>query len=250
MRNKAEHYKGQKPLLSRIQDWVSQAEHGYAPVATPFLNEEEIEIVKRTCGNKIPFYLDGGNDKASRAKVVFLSQAPWKSDVVCLIAEVRTNFVQLNHRDLLGALLNLKIERNQLGDMWVEKDRVILYTSARLAPMIIQECTKINRLHLQFELSSLRPEQEVKTEKGTGFIKSERLDSMVSCLAKKSRAEAVDMILSQQVLVNHQLVDKPSKVCSSGNILSIRGVGRFTYKGIVKVSRKDRLMIEYEKLVG
>ncbi len=249
MRNYSEHYKGSDSLLSRIRDWVSRAERDYCSVVTPFLNEFEIEVVKRYCGNKIPYVIDGGHPDAQRAKIIFLSQTTWESDIVCLVAK-RKKGIPLEHRDILGALMSLNIDRNQLGDLWVEEDKIVLYTSQRLSTLIQQECKQVHRVSIQFELSDKLHTNQVRTEEGSGFISSARIDSIVSCVAKKSRADAQVLIQSQRVMVNHQIVTKLSKICQEGDIISIRKVGRFVYKGVVKTSKKNKLLIDYEKYVG
>ncbi|MFV0479632.1 MAG: YlmH/Sll1252 family protein [Anaerorhabdus sp.] len=251
MKNKKEQTKGSDSLLSRLSDWVSQVERDYRSVATPFLNESEIEIVKQYCGKKIPYCIDGGHLQCKRAKIIFLSQSEWVSDIVCLSAK-RGKMAQstISHRDVLGALMNLNIERNQLGDHWVDEERIVIYTSRRFASFIQQECTQIGRESVRFEISDQLFEKEDEIENGTGFISSERIDAIVSCMTKGSRSSAQLLIQNQRVMINHILVTKTTKTCKAGDIISIRGFGRFIYKGILKISKKNRYMIDYEKLVG
>ncbi len=242
--------KGNESLLSRINDWVKQTEKSYCSIASPFLNESELNTVRQFCGNKIPYSIDGGHPYAIRAKVIFEASEPWVSDIVCLVAKRKRNETLLEHRDVLGALMNLNIERNQLGDCWVEEDKVVVYTSKHLSNLIQQECIQIAREKVEFQISDIHYSNQIKKEKATGFISSERIDSLVSCIAKKSRTDAQWLIQNQKVMVNHQIVLKSTKRCQSEDIISIRGVGRFIYKGIVKQSRKNKFLIEYEKYVG
>lgn len=250
MKVMSEHYKGSDSLLSRIDDWVLRAEKGYSAVATPFLNESEIETVKKYCGNKVLFSIDGGSPYAKRAKVIFHGQTPWESDIVCLVAKIRRGSDPLEHRDVLGALMNLNIDRNQFGDCWVDEDKVVVYTSKHLSISIQQDCTKIRRTNVHFEESEERYVQPLQKESHAGFVSSERIDSIVGCMINKSRADAQSLIESQRVQVNHQIVNKQTKICNVGDVISIRGSGRFIYKGVSKLSKKNRMLIEYERYVG
>lgn len=79
------------------------------------------------------------------------------------------------------------------------------------------------------------------------IIPSLRLDSIVSELAKISRNKGSQYITSERVLVNYVTETKSSKEVKIGDVITIRGKGRFTIKEKLGVSRKDKLIILVEK---
>lgn len=241
-----EHYRGNESFVARVNDWIEQSQRYHKPVMTPFLNEAECALVEKICGKKIPYRMDGGYLDATLKRVVFFDEDDF-SLVVCLSASFNTKFESIGHRDVLGALMNIGIERNQLGDLWVSDDLIVCYTTEKQAEYIIQNCTKIKRSTIQFKISPKHYEQIIKKEKFTTTISSERLDNVVGVMIQKSRKIAQEYILSQKVRVNHEVLEETSKLCNNGDTISIRGVGKFIYLGKLKTTRKDRILIEFEK---
>lgn len=241
-----EHYKGNESFVARVQDWIDQSERYHKPIITPFLNETECALVEKICGKQTPYRMDGGYPNATLKRVVFFSEDDF-SLVVCLCATFNTKFETIGHRDVLGALMNIGIERNQLGDLWVNDNMIVCYTSQKQADYIIQNCTKIKRSNIEFKVSDRHYEQIVKKERFTTTISSERLDNVVSAMIQKSRSIAQEYIVSQKVRVNHETLEETSKLCNNGDTISIRGVGKFIYLGKLKTTRKDRILIEFEK---
>lgn len=248
--NKLDHYKGNELLVSRIEDWINQTERYHDSIVTPFLNEKEQLVVKRVCGKRIHFVFDGGYPYAQMAKVIFsVNEETVQSDVVCLTATYNKRFSTLTHRDVLGALMNLNINRNQFGDLWVDDNRIVLYTSMNLVPFIQMNCTRISRCDVQFEISPVKLIQVLKKRVFTAIISSPRLDNVVSSLAKLSRTQAQVMIQAQKVSINHEILVESSKLCNNDDTISIRGVGRFVYLGILKNTKKERILVEFEQYI-
>jgi RNA-binding protein YlmH len=241
-----EHYKGNESFVARVQDWINQAERYHKPIVTPFLNETECFIVEKICGKQIPYRFDGGSKDATLKRVIFFDEDGF-SLVVCLVATFNTKFETISHRDVLGSLMNIGIERNQIGDLWVDDNRIVCYTTDTQGDYIIQNCTRIKRSSIQFSESPIHYEQVIKKEKFTVTISSERLDNVVSAMMQKSRTIAQEYIQSQKVRVNHEILEETSKLCNNGDTISIRGVGKFIYLGKIKTTRKDRYLVEFEK---
>lgn len=232
----------------RVHDWIEQAEKYHSPTITPFLNESEVAIVKKICGNKIAYHEDGGYDEANYKRVIFL---PNREDdfslVVCLVATFNPKFNEIGHRDVLGALMNLQIARNQIGDLWVEGNRIILYTTHSQSAYIQQNCTKIKRSSIQFNESSQHYAQVINRIKSTVSVSSERLDAVISAMIQKPRGIAQDLIRDGSVKVNHEILEDSSKLCNNEDTISIRGFGKYIYRGVIKTTKKDRYLIEFEK---
>lgn len=80
----------------------------------------------------------------------------------------------------------------------------------------------------------------------TVIIASERLDAIVAGLTHLSRQKAKEMILQGLVQVNHIVLEAPDKMCDNNVTISIRGKGRFRYLGVIKKTKSDRLLAEFE----
>ena len=75
------------------------------------------------------------------------------------------------------------------------------------------------------------------------------MDNIVSTLAKTSRSKAQDILKQERVFLNHQVETKPSKEVKVGDIITIRGKGRFKFKEIAGNTKKGRYVIKIDKYV-
>jgi len=83
----------------------------------------------------------------------------------------------------------------------------------------------------------------------SSVIISLRLDNIVSILARTSRSKAVDILDQERVFVNAKLETKPSKQLNVGDVITIRGKGKFEFKRIEGMSKKGRYIVKFDKYV-
>ena len=230
--------------LAHLKDLKNKCELWHKPQASHFFSEEEqAEIMKVYASSSLIKY-DGGYDGARKKKIIFLyDEDDEYTDVVCLAAKIDQRFRQIGHRDILGALMSLQIDRGSFGDFWVHDDKIYLYTSTSMSPFLIDNLTKINQLSVSFSETSERVSQEYKYKDIEVVVASERLDAIVAGITHLSRAKAKELITSNLVQINHMVVEEPEILCHNNNIISIRGYGRFVYAGVKKETRHDRKLI-------
>ena len=90
---------------------------------------------------------------------------------------------------------------------------------------------------------------EVAKVEISAIVASIRLDNIVSTLAKTSRSKAQEILKQERVFLNHQVETKSSKEVKQGDIITIRGKGRFEFKEIAGNTRKGRFVIRIDKYV-
>jgi RNA-binding protein YlmH len=210
------------------------------------LNEEEQSAMRHLfpAGKMIRY--DGGYPDARKKKVIFLADEEDDfSDIACLKAEIDQRFRRIGHSDILGALMNLQIDRSSFGDFWIDEDHIYLYTSAAMAPFLIDNLTRINQLSVHFEEIQERPVQQFHTKQFTCVVASGRADALVAGLAHCSRTEAKEMIRAGMVQLDHVTLEEPDKMCDNNVTISIRGYGRFTYLGINHATKSGRIAAEF-----
>ncbi len=238
----------QKQLLARIEDLYDQAIFQNRNVATPFLDETQLMFIEKRFSNKINMQRVPSYPLARRARIAFLCTDFEENDfVVCLVAKVSKKFVQLTHRDLLGSLMALKIDRNQFGDMFVQDDKIVVYCTKHIASVVIEQCTQIHKTNVHFEVSDQHYEPEQIYERFTINIASFRLDNIVSSLVPCSRQHAQDMITEGLVKVNHEIIEESTKLCHNRDTISITKVGRFEIASDGNLTRKGRFVVEIKK---
>ena len=144
------------------------------------------------------------------------------SDIVCLTARISDKFVQIKHPDVLGALMNLDRQTcSQFGDLWVEPGRIAIYTSEELADYVCMNLTRIDKLSIRLERSSMMYEPVVKKQALTVIVTALRLGTgVIAGLCRMSRAKAQDWIRAQRVSVNHKILDECDFLCHNEDTVS------------------------------
>ena len=232
--------------LIRLRDLQKQSERRHMHEESFFLNEEELASVQSEFPESALIRYDGGYEGARKKKVIFLrDEEDGFSDIVCLKAETDQRFRTIGHRDILGSLMSLQIDRHSFGDFWMEENCIYLYTSDQMGRFLEDNLTRISRLNVSFHRIEEHPVQVFYTKKVDAVIASERLDAIVASLAHCSRNEAKEMIRQGKVQINHRVLEAPDKMCDNGNTISIRGTGHFTYQGVRNHTKKDRIVAEF-----
>lgn len=235
-------------VLSRLEDLQSQSQHRYMHTESGFLNEEEQAAALRRFSESPLIRYDGGYPGALKKKVIFLrDEEDDFSDIACIISGIDQRFRTISHRDVLGSLMALQIDRHSFGDFWIEKERIVLYTSHQMAAFLCENLIRISSLSVHFEISEEHPIQIFHTRQFETVVSSERMDVLVAGLASVSRSKAVQMIREGKVQLNHRPLVKPDEVCDNNSTISIRGSGRYHYLGIVRHTRRDRIVVRFSQ---
>ena len=148
---------------------------------------------------------------------------------------------KLTHRDFLGALMSLGIERDTVGDILVEDGRCVVFVKSEISSYITSQLFKIGSAGVKIK------EADPDTlPKGRGFdeqsyvVASLRLDAVVAAVTGLSREKTKQLICSGNVSLNFLPCDNVSKVIESGDSLSIRGKGKYKINGVLGETKKHR----------
>lgn len=233
-------------LAAHLEDLKEKCDKWHRPVSSYFLNEEEQAAMSRIFPPSSLIRYDGGYEGARRKKVIFLyDEEDDFSDIVCIRAAIDQRFRKIGHRDILGALMALSIDRHSLGDHFVQDDAIYIYTTESMARFLCDNLTGINQLNVSFEIIDEHPVQQFKQKRITVVAASERVDAIVAALAHCSRSNAKEMIRQGLVQLNHVTLEEPDELCNNNVTISIRGIGRFTYTGIARPTKSGRIAAEF-----
>ena len=193
---------------------------------------------ERRCAIFLPSYLD---------EEAFLAQEAADPQVIaCLeILPLQEKFSDaLTHRDYLGALMHLGIEREQVGDILTEEGRAQVFVMKDIAAYVAGELTRVR--HTVVRVRETLPGDctiSPRLTERTGSVASERLDAVAALAFKLSRTAAVKLIEGEKASVDGFLVTAPDRRLSPGQKVSLRGYGKFVYDGLVTRTKKDRCMV-------
>ena len=160
-------------------------------------------------------------------------------------------FRKLTHRDYLGTLMSLGIDRSKTGDILTDDEGAYVFVMSDIAEYVARNVNKIANAGVNtkiVDMADFIPPKPKTTEKMC-VCASLRLDAVVAATLNISRGNTEKLISSGYVKLNHREVLDRSKQVGEGDLLSIRNYGRFILKDIGNNTRKGRLHITVEKFV-
>lgn len=220
------------------------------------LSEQAVFNEAKAAFRTLPYTAFGGAEGAERVMIRFGDEESlgYTADfpIVCIKAEpVAQKFAdKLTHRDFLGALLNLGIERSTLGDIPIIDNVGYIFAKEDIAPYIISELSRVKHTEVKLSVADKLPEGELyKTERRRIQANGERVDAVIAKVFSLSREEAHSLFLKRLVFIDGRLCENPSYIPKRGEVISVRGKGRMIYLGYETTSKKGKLNIEVELYV-
>lgn len=242
-------------LLRRCEDLSERAERTGRITFTPFLTPAEAYEVKKWAahGCEAELRLFGGQEDCERVCAFFLpSYLP--EDEFCpeeTIRAIRIHayFGEPGHRDYMGSLLGMGIEREFLGDIRVNGAEADVFCMKSIAKHLLG-LDKVGRCGVkcgEIALSdAVQPQRSVKVQSFS--VMSPRLDAVAAGMFRLSRSECAKLIGLGMVIVNYSVSQKPDFCIHEGDIISLRGAGKGTVTEIGGESRKGRTFVTAEIL--
>lgn len=155
---------------------------------------------------------------------------------------------RLSHRDFLGALLHAGIERSALGDILVGEGRCVFFCRREISDFLLSQISKIGGTGVRFSRGAEEPLPAARRyQEWDAVIASVRLDCAAAAAVSASREKASAMIRSGLVQLNHEIVVSPSEEIREGDLISVRGKGRFALDQVGPVTKKGRLILRGRK---
>lgn len=151
---------------------------------------------------------------------------------------------EFSHRDFLGALMNLGIERATLGDIRVGKKEAYLFCLDSIAEFICENLTQVKHTHVMCSVVEEMvqiPQEEPQIL--TVQAASDRIDAVIAKVLNKSRGDVVDLFRAGKVFVGGRLCENNARTLKENEVVNVRGFGKFVYQGAIGETKKGKLNI-------
>lgn len=249
--------KEEQILRKRILDLARTAEYKGICTYTDFLNLNEISIFHQmNCDlPNVKYDLFGGYSGAERNVLCFYGEESVKafSDfITCIkIQPLNKKFSDdLNHRDFLGAIMNLGIERSKIGDILVREKEGYVFCVSSISRFIIDNLDKVKHTSIKCSIAEKdTPDITPNLKEITGSVSSARLDSVIALAFHSSRNSILGLISGGKVFIDGRLVESNSYPLKEDETVSVRGLGKFIYKGMQNQTKKGRYFIKLLKYI-
>lgn len=237
-------------LVAHLTDLKDKTEVWQCSLSSDYLEEAEIAQLQTIFPPSSKIIYFGGYPDAMKQKVIF---SPFGEDdfssIVCLEGKIDQRFRKIGHRDILGALMGLQVERSSFGDFWVEEEAIYLYTSPSMVDFFQTYLVQINQLKVHWLVLDTFPSYQRAFKEMELVVASQRLDAMVASLSKTSREKAKNLIKAGFVRCNHEVIEDASKLCNNGTTISIRGKGRFKFVELLRETKSGRQVALFKQYI-
>ena len=157
---------------------------------------------------------------------------------------------KLTHRDFLGSILGLGLERTKIGDIVIRDNVGYVFVSDDVSEYITESLTKVRRTDVITRIVDALPEGELyKTERRRLQAVGERVDAIIAKLFSISRDESLSLFKKGLVFADGRTLTSASYIPKEGEVISARGLGRFIYRGYDSLTKKGKLNIEVDLYV-
>ena len=196
----------------------------------------------------LPEYIADYNDGSS----VFELISDDLDDAIRAISIEGSGFKKLSHRDYLGSILALGIERECLGDICVVDDHsAIVFCNAEIESYLTMELSSIG--NDKVKVKGVKVERDMQSKQSfqpfTDTVASERLDCVVAAIFNLSREKAQNLIKGGFVEHNYETAGKTDTRVEQGDIISTRGFGKFIIRDISQATKKGRIRLLADKYI-
>lgn len=246
-------------LKARLKDLASRAYQQNIYTFSQFLSPAELATADsmREDLSFVDYSFFGGDEQCERQMVMFGSERmfgyeqPWPIRILKIVPLLEKFSDELTHRDFLGALMNLGIERAVLGDILVKQHkRAYVFCHETIADFIIDNLTKIK--HTNVRCIVVTPEEELEElapvlEDMNCIVSAPRFDAIVAAVTKCSRSETVNLFRAGKVSRNGKLFENNSATLKENDTFSIRGYGKYRFIGSGNETRKGRIYVHLQK---
>lgn len=242
----------------RLSELANKAYSNSQYLFTGYLSMFELDVYYRMERelSYVPVTIFGGTNDCERVMLRFGDEElcgyeePFPIACIEIIPLVEKFAQELSHRDYLGALMNLGIERSTLGDIVIDGKRAYLFCNEKLADYIIENVDKIRHNSVKCKLAQKVPETTItRTERKSIQVSAARADSIISKVYNISRSESVDLFRAKKVFVNGRLNENNSGQLKEADKVSVRGFGKFVYCGVLRETKKGKLSVEVDLYV-
>lgn len=241
-------------LQSRFSDLYQRSRNRGIYTFSGFLYEADAVLAYQAAKERDAVVLDGGYPEAERVIVRFGKEQeiayhePFPIAILEVTPVNRRYAEDLTHRDVLGALMSLGIERDTIGDILLKEGTAWIFALDGMADYICAELTQIRHTTVRVRRTGAVPaDARPQTEEVPLNVASSRADAVTARLYHLSRKEAAALFSAGRILINGMECHAEDRMLKEADTVTVRGFGRFRFLGMQKETKKKREVVLVER---
>ena len=205
---------------------------------------------KNCHNNNFKIMTNGIFEEAERRMISFNNNYNINYPIEVLKIKNKSSFSNLQHKDYLGAILSLGIERNKIGDLIVKGNAAYVPVIEDISEYILNNLSLIGKSPVEIDvLHNIEGLPSMDFEEITINISSLRLDSVVAKITNLSRSKSIDLLGNNKVLINYVKSKDKSHEIIKGDRLTIRGSGKYIVGDIIGETKSGKKRVIIKKYI-
>ena len=237
----------------RVSELRKRAEFSYHTEFTDFLTLSEIEVAKSVLNGSNHMFF-GGHEDTERCILCIASDEITITPDLFPISRIKIvpknpKFSEaFSHRDILGSVLGLGLERDVIGDIYVKEKEAYLFCAEKIAVFLTEHLEQIRHTNVLCQIlqtEELTFQREVREISRT--VSAIRIDAVVAAAFGVSRSSAATAVTTGKVFINGRETTSPSFPVKESDVISFRGQGKARLKEIGSLTKKGRIVVTIER---
>lgn len=246
----------ERRLMRRVEELCRVAQQREIPRYTGFLSDREQILAQAAC-HRAGFTAQrfwGGYEQAERKVLCLEPPQAWKEEPLGYLRFTASTFSGEKlpaHRDYLGAILGLGLDRACVGDLLQDPQNTAVFYAVVLADkqqFIASQLISAGKCPVHTEEWETLPESITRGPERAlreATVPSLRVDAVLAAMMHTSRARAAEYIAAGKVEINHLPLRTAHETVYAQDVFTVRGVGRYRLVEIGGKSRKDRVFVSF-----
>ena len=253
--------KEEKIILAKLNDKIRLCKTKNKLVNTEFLNMYQENIIRKELERiKAKNYILTGGYSEAESKILIMypekiTEEIAKENITNIIKVIKIQLPneqkgKYQHRDYLGTIMQFGLERERIGDIIVYEDEayvIVLSENAQYIKDSLQTTKKFKKSKIEIIDIDQMKVKKTEFEEIKISVNSQRLDNFISEICKISRSETTRLIASELVSINCKIETKQTKTVEIGDVLIIRGKGKFIVSDFLDINRKGKQVVIVKK---
>jgi len=253
-----EHYnKSDYDFILKAKDWMRQVRYKHKIKTTNFLNPNEQKILTSLIPKEegIEILFDGAFPNSERKRAVifpdYLIAESMNTNITGFQIIPSNESVTIEHRQILGTIMSLNIDRSLVGDIVILPDKKIyLAICTEFSEFMMENVQKIGREPISLSKTNINKIENLENfEEAEVIIASMRIDVLVAAIINLSRKNVNEYMKQGFVQLNHSIEKDFSHICKIGDLISIKRYGRYKLIAQKKVTKNNKIVLVIGKVI-
>ncbi|MDP3385611.1 MAG: YlmH/Sll1252 family protein [Eubacteriales bacterium] len=243
-------------VARRILDLVSVVKESRFYRSTDFLSHNEALIARSVLNYfKDVEYIETGLSINAERKVFVISSGnivleDLLTEIFSML-EIRNLPGAIIHRDVLGSLLSLGINRSKVGDIFFVGRDAYIIIKKEMETFLLENFDQIGNHKITVDLEHIKNGHDLDHSYKSFelVVSSLRIDNVVSSIVNTSRSKSLILIDKGSVKLNGITDLKKNQIIVENDVFSIRGLGKFKFTGVKGNTKKGNLILQLKEYI-